>query len=200
MRRSAIRLLCTMAFLGSAWSSAEDVPATAGEGAEEKKGVFYSHDLNGDGLLSKEEYAAAQEREFAAADANADGQVSFEEYQAMALAHHADADANGDGVVTMEELDAHHLGAGDSADSARASGVDTAGDGPLSALDYRVFVDTVVFSTADTDRDFKHTMDETKLAAEQRFREMNADGNDYVSRQEYVAYAVDLPFKRRTQK
>ena len=200
MRRLPVHLLCAMAFLWGAWTRAEDPPAATGEGTEAKKGVFHSHDLNGDGVLSKEEYAAAQEREFAVADTNADGQVSLEEYQAMALARHARADADADGVVTMEEHDAHELGGGDYSHPAPAAGVDAAGDGSLSALDYQVFVDSVFFNTADSDHDFKQTMEEAKWAAAQRFEEMNADRDAYVSRQEYIAYAVDLPFKRRPQK
>ncbi|MEW6368943.1 MAG: hypothetical protein AB1714_30300 [Acidobacteriota bacterium] len=199
-RRSATHFLCAMAFFWSAWGWAEDPPAAPGESDEERKGAFESHDLNADGVLSKEEYAAAQGREFEVADANADGRLSLEEYQAMALAQHARADADRDGVVTMEEHHGHHLGDGDYSDPPQAEGVAAAADGSLSTLDYHVFVDSVIFNTADSDHDFKQTMDEAKWAAEQRFRQMNADRDPYVSRQEYLIYAVDLPFKHRTQK
>lgn len=58
---------------------AEDKPAP---GKEPPKGVFAKHDVNGDGVVSKEEFLAHAETKFKEIDKDGDGKITKEESEA----------------------------------------------------------------------------------------------------------------------
>ncbi len=70
------------------------------------------YDANGDGVLSREEFTAAQKDAFASMDADGDGAVTQAELAALAASHGRKADgsrvmsrdADGDGAVTEAEF------------------------------------------------------------------------------------------------
>ncbi|MCF8495952.1 MAG: hypothetical protein K9G62_04705 [Alphaproteobacteria bacterium] len=81
-------ILSTAAFM------ALSLPALAEHGDSEhsrhKGKMFESMDLNGDALVSKEEFMQAHEKKFTEIDANADGQITEEEIKARKAAWKAE--------------------------------------------------------------------------------------------------------------
>jgi Ca2+-binding EF-hand superfamily protein len=83
--------------------------------------VFRGADINGDGIISKDEALAARQRLFSRLDRNGDGAIDKQEIEEardaiMARAQAADArldngmrrlDTNGDGKVSADEFRAH---------------------------------------------------------------------------------------------
>lgn len=97
-------------------------------------------DANQDGSISKDEVNAHRADRFASADMNGDGLVTADEFEAFAQAERAQKqeerrarrfaklDADGDGFVTAEE----HAAAGDERMERMFNRIDTDGDGVIS--------------------------------------------------------------------
>ena len=103
---------------------------------------FSDLDADGDGMLTEEEFAAAQSTWFASHDADGDGMLSQDELNAAILASLARMaekrsaaiigrlDADGDGMIAMDEIEMDH-------DPARAfSRMDRDDDGMISESEF----------------------------------------------------------------
>lgn len=99
-------------------------------------------------------------------DADGDGRISRAEHQAGARKMFTQCDANHDGMVTAAEMDAAKLGEGEKADKIHKSSAEK-------------------ISMLDKDQDGKLTATEHDTGAESMFGKMDADGDGFLSKDEY---------------
>jgi hypothetical protein len=128
MRDAAAMLACAVTVLSSATALAEDVASFATGGYARglrSKEIMHKMDANGDGMVSKEEWLAFQEKVFTMLDKNKKGNVDAKHFvstsggdiaafatggyarglRSKEMMHKIDAD--GDGMVTHDEFIAY---------------------------------------------------------------------------------------------
>ena len=118
--KSSTRLFTVLALAGTMLGTALIVGAVAEDG--------------GHGMRERDRGAAsfrAGER-FARADVNGDRMISLEEFQARTNERFADQDADGDGVVTPAEMVAERQQRAEERAAERIAEIDTDGDGAVS--------------------------------------------------------------------
>jgi Ca2+-binding EF-hand superfamily protein len=165
-------------------------PAKYASKAEKKEqlrsveGYLKALDLDGDGLVSREEYAAA----FHVMDIDGDGKLSKEEYFLGGALPFKKLDKDGDGVITFEEFQKGY------------DIMDKDNDGQLTRAEFMVLfreapkvrnsVDDYL-KALDLDGDGFVSREEYEAA----FRVMDIDGDGKLSKEEYFLGGA-LPFKK----
>lgn len=114
-------------------------------------------------------------------DANKDGRATWDEAWGLVQRRFAAADADRDGALTRQEADAlRPMGAGRRPEG----GAGRQGTPPADQAARRTRFGDVVFRSIDANRDGKVTLDEVRPAIEARFRGLDADGDNAVTRNE----------------
>ena len=165
-------------------------PAKYASKAEKKEqlrsveGYLKALDLDGDGLVSREEYAAA----FHVMDIDGDGKLSKEEYFLGGALPFKKLDKDGDGVITFEEFQKGY------------DIMDKDNDGQLTRAEFMVLfreapkvrnsVDDYL-KALDLDGDGFVSREEYEAA----FRVMDIDGDGKLTKEEYFLGGA-LPFKK----
>jgi len=227
MRRVTILLAGTAIALGlGAFALAQTGPGTKTPGAGERfRTQFFERlDADKDGKVTKAEYDAARGAEFKAADKNGDGFISKEEFAAYGDQRRGEfvdrmfarLDKNGDGKITADELRGERRG--DRADrrerGERGRGInferaDAAKKGYLTLEDLTKLRSARLeaamkkrFEGLDTNRDGKLTGDELPPERRDAIMRADADKDGAVTLDEFAARArqflvrrVDAEFK-----
>ncbi len=127
--------------------------------------IFEEMDSNKDGLISKKEFDAYQNKHFKKMDANHDGKITIEEFEAAFSSMHQDhCDEPHHGFGQHHGYDEQHS---DSFISKRFEAADTNHDGALSREEAKSMPMVLEhFDEIDTNKDGKVTLDEIKAMVE----------------------------------
>jgi len=142
-----------------------DRPAAAAE-----LGEFANHDPDGDGYIGRDEIPADDAGlldAFARFDANADERLDRYEFESLAQGRFASLDANADQFVDSSEASSF------AALGSSFASVDVDGDGRVSEVEYRSFLDSGAWAS-----------DRERYA----FRYMDTNGDGFVSRTEAAQF------------
>ena len=149
------------------------------------EGYLKALDLDGDGLVSREEYAAA----FHVMDIDGDGMLSKEEYFLGGALPFKKLDKDGDGVITFEEFQKGY------------DIMDKDNDGQLTRAEFMVLFKREAPKVENTVEGYLKALDldgdgfVSREEYEAAFRVMDIDGDGMLSKEEYFLGGA-LPFKK----